>query len=403
MASDLFRHRSRTLIWTLTVFLPAATMAQNGSRAELEAERKAISDRIAATQSLLQTTRDDKAKSTQEWAVLKEQLSLRQQLLSNLRAERRAAERRLSQRESGVRNADGQLADLKAEYAEMIRLAARLGGQDQWWQVVLDAEGTTQAFRRLMLIEEYSRLRRAQAERISSSAQALRNEMEALERERNGLVEVEADLRAERDAARTSARQMESLVADFQSREQELRNQLAKEEARRAELGRAIERILEAARRAADNTTGFAATPEGQIIAAEFTANKGRLPWPVSEGVLVGRFGTHPHPSLPGIQIERRGIDIATSGGSTVSAIFSGRVSNVISIPGGGLVVMVDHGSHRSVYANLGSVAVEAGDDLRTGQKVGTVIDLGDGPRAHLEIWDAKGSSPLDPAKWIAK
>lgn len=403
MASDLFRHRSRTLIWTLAVLLPAATMAQNGNRAELEAERKAISDRIAATQSLLQTTRDDKAKSTQEWAVLKEQLSLRQQLLSNLRAERRAAERRLSQRESGVRNADGQLADLKAEYAEMIRLAARLGGQDQWWQVVLDAEGTTQAFRRLMLIEEYSRLRRAQAERISSSAQALRNEMEALERERNGLVEVEADLRAERDAARTSARQMESLVADFQSREQELRNQLAKEEARRAELGRAIERILEAARRAADNTTGFAATPEGQIIAAEFTANKGRLPWPVSEGVLVGRFGTHPHPSLPGIQIERRGIDIATSGGSTVSAIFSGRVSNVISIPGGGLVVMVDHGSHRSVYANLGSVAVEAGDDLRTGQKVGTVIDLGDGPRAHLEIWDAKGSSPLDPAKWIAK
>ena len=403
MASNLFRYRSRTLIWTLAVLLPAATMAQSGNRAELEAERKAISDRIAATQSLLQTTRDDKAKSTQEWAVLKEQLSLRQQLLSNLRAERRAAERRLSQRESGVRNADGQLADLKAEYAEMIRLAARLGGQDQWWQVVLDAEGTTQAFRRLMLIEEYSRLRRAQAERISSSAQALRNEMEALERERNGLVEVEADLRAERDAARTSARQMESLVADFQSREQELRNQLAKEEARRAELGRAIERILEAARRAADNTTGFAATPEGQIIAAEFTANKGRLPWPVSEGVLVGRFGTHPHPSLPGIQIERRGIDIATSGGSTVSAIFSGRVSNVISIPGGGLVVMVDHGSHRSVYANLGSVAVEAGDDLRTGQKVGTVIDLGDGPRAHLEIWDAKGSSPLDPAKWIAK
>ena len=403
MASNLFRYRSRTLIWTLAVLLPAATMAQSGNRAELEAERKAISDRIAATQSLLQTTRDDKAKSTQEWAVLKEQLSLRQQLLSNLRAERRAAERRFSQRESGVRNADGQLADLKAEYAEMIRLAARLGGQDQWWQVVLDAEGTTQAFRRLMLIEEYSRLRRAQAERISSSAQALRNEMEALERERNGLVEVEADLRAERDAARTSARQMESLVADFQSREQELRNQLAKEEARRAELGRAIERILEAARRAADNTTGFAATPEGQIIAAEFTANKGRLPWPVSEGVLVGRFGTHPHPSLPGIQIERRGIDIATSGGSTVSAIFSGRVSNVISIPGGGLVVMVDHGSHRSVYANLGSVAVEAGDDLRTGQKVGTVIDLGDGPRAHLEIWDAKGSSPLDPAKWIAK
>lgn len=402
MASDLRFSQPWGLLWTL-LFLPLLCWGQQGDRDQLEAEREAISARIAATQSLLKATRDDKAKSTQEWAVLKEQLSLRQQLLSNLRAERRAAERRLAQRETGVQSADGQLAELKEEYAEMIRIADRIGGQDQWWQVVLDAEGTTQAFRRLMLIGEYRRQRHEQAARIEASAQALRTEMSALERERNDLVDVEADLRAERDAARSAARRMESLVSDFQSREQELRNQLAKEEARRAELGKAIARILEAARREADNTTGFAATPEGQIIAAEFKANRGRLPWPVAEGVLVGRFGTHPHPSLPGIQIERRGIDIATSGGSKVYAIFSGRVSNVISIPGGGLVVMVDHGSHRSVYANLGTVTVEAGDDLQTGQPVGTVIDLGDGPRAHLEIWDAKGSSPLDPAQWIAR
>ena len=58
------------------------------------------------------------------------------------------------------------------------------------------------------------------------------------------------------------------------------------------------------------------------------------------------------------------------------------------------MVVMVDHGSHRSVYANLGSVDVAQGDDLRTGQTIGTVIDLGEGPRAHLEIWNAKGSAP---------
>ena len=402
MASDL-RNRLRLCGTAFLLLSPLLCWGQGNDRAKLEAERQAINDRIAATQSLLKSTRDDKEKSTQEWAVLKGQLSLRQQLLSNLRAERKAAERRLAQRESGVDHADEQLAQLKAEYADMIRLADRIGGHDTWWEVVLDAEGTTQAFRRLMLIGEYRRQRHAQADRISASANALRQEMTALERERNDLVEVERDLRAERDAARSAARQMESLVADFQSREQELRNQLAKEEARRAELGKAIERILKAARRAADNTTGFAATPEGQIIAAEFNANKGRLPWPVSEGVLVGRFGTHPHPSLPGIQIERRGIDIATSGGSTVSAIFSGRVSNVISIPGGGLVVMLDHGSHRSVYANLGTVTVETGDDLRTGQAVGTVIDLGEGPKAHLEIWDAKGSSPLDPAQWIAR
>lgn len=378
-------------------------LGQEGDRAQLEAERKALGQQIEATQRLLNSTRDDKTRSTQEWAILKEQLALRQQLLTNLRAERRQAERRLTDRERAVEKAEAELTGLKSEYAAMIRLAARLGGRDQWWHAILDAEGTIQAFRRLMIIEEYGRQRQEQAARIQRSADALRTEMAALEQDRNRLLGLESDLKTERDAARESARRLESLVADFQAREQELRDQLAQEQARRAELGQAIERLIEAARRAANGSTGFGATPQGQIIAAEFTANRGRLPWPVTEGALVGRFGTHPHPSLPGIQIERRGIDIATSGGSSVSAIFSGRVSNVIHIPGGGWVVMVDHGSHRSVYANLGSVAVEAGDDVVTGQNVGTVVDLGDGPKAHLEIWDAKGSAPLDPAQWIAR
>ena len=396
--------RRLLLVTFCTLAIGASSRAQTGDRERLESERAAISERIAATQSLLDATREDKDRSTQEWAVLKEQVDLRQQLLANLQAERRAAERALDRRKAGVREADDQVKALKEEYAEMIRIAARFGGRDDWWQVVLDAEGMTQAFRRWLLVEEYARNRKAQAERIHDSAESLRQEMTSLDRERQALVDVERDLQDQRDEAKRAARRMESMVADFQSRERDLRDQLAVEEGRRAELGKAIERIMAEARRAAErSSTGFAATPEGQVIGAEFTANKGRLPWPVSEGVVVGRFGTHPHPSLPGIRIERRGIDIATSEGGTVSAIFSGRVSNVITIPGGGMVVMLDHGSHRSVYANLGSVAVAAGEDVRTGQAIGTVIDLGEGPRAHLEIWDAKGSAPLNPEPWIAR
>ena len=396
--------RRLLLVTFCALAIGASSRAQTGDRERLESERAAISERIAATQSLLDATREDKDRSTQEWAVLKEQVDLRQQLLANLQAERRAAERALERRKAGVREANGQLEALKEEYAEMIRIAARFGGRDDWWQVVLDAEGMTQAFRRWLLVEEYARNRKAQAERIHDTAESLRREMTSLDRERQAFVDVERELKDQRDEAKRAARRMESMVADFQSRERDLRDQLAVEEGRRAELGKAIERIMAEARRAAErSSTGFAATPEGQVIGAEFTANKGRLPWPVSEGVVVGRFGTHPHPSLPGIRIERRGIDIATSEGGTVSAIFSGRVSNVITIPGGGMVVMLDHGSHRSVYANLGSVAVAAGEDVRTGQAIGTVIDLGEGPRAHLEIWDAKGSAPLNPESWIAR
>jgi len=403
MGFDRVNWATLPLTLFLSICLGTIGHGQTDERKRLESERQALADRINATKSLLDATRESRDQSTQEWAVLREQLGLRQQLLTNLQAERKAAERALKKRKTGVQEADDQLNDLKSEYAEMIRIAARFGGRDQWWRVVLDAEGMAQAFRRWVLIEEYARNRKAQAERITDTAESLRREMESLSRERQNLVDVELDLKSQRDAARQAANKMESMVSDFRSRERELRDQLAVEQARRAELGKAIERIMAEAQRAAErSSSGFAATPEGKVIGAEFTANKGRLPWPVSEGVVVGRFGTHPHPSLPGIRIERRGIDIATSKGGTVFAIFSGRVSNVITIPGGGMVVMLDHGSHRSVYANLGSVRVASGEDVRTGQTIGTVIDLGEGPRAHLEIWDAKGSAPLDPEPWIA-
>ena len=252
MAFDLADFRRSCLGLFICLFGAPSLLAQTTNQAELEAERKALTERIAATQSLLKSTEDDRNRTTQEWAVLKTQLNLRQQLLSNLSAERKAAERRFRQRQEGVQTADVQLESIKEEYAEMVRIAAKQGGQDQWWQAVLDAEGTTQAFRRLLLIEEYRQTREKQAARIVQSASALRLEMAALETERESLVEVEKDLRSERDAAKNSARQMASLVSDFQTRERELKDQLAVEEARRAELGKAIARLMEAARSRSD-------------------------------------------------------------------------------------------------------------------------------------------------------
>ena len=392
-------------VWLAALWLVSglAVLAQSGDKAALEAERAAISEKIAATQKLLDDSKDDQKKTTRQLAILKEELALRQQLLSNLGSERRVAERRLAARQSSVAKADAQVQALKDEYAEMIRVAARLQGQNAMWGLLLDAETTTQVFQRLLLIEEYGRARKNQADLISASTLALRREMDALQEEKASLVSLENELRVQRDAARKGTRRQENILSDLRSKERQLKDQLAKEEARRAELGKAIDRILAAARRTSSDGEGFAATPEGKIIGAEFKANRGKLPWPVAEGVVVGRFGTHNHPSIPGIQIERRGIDIATSADATVTAVFSGRVSNVITIPGGGMVVMVDHGSHRTVYANLSRVDVQDGQDVITGQVLGAVLDQGNGHRAHFEIWDAAGSTPLNPELWIAR
>ena len=82
-------------VWLAALWLVSglAVLAQSGDKAALEAERAAISEKIAATQKLLDDSKDDQKKTTRQLAILKEELALRQQLLSNLGSERRVAER----------------------------------------------------------------------------------------------------------------------------------------------------------------------------------------------------------------------------------------------------------------------------------------------------------------------
>ena len=77
------------------------------------------------------------------------------------------------------------------------------------------------------------------------------------------------------------------------------------------------------------NSTNFALTPEGRIVSSNFQANRGRLPWPVKEGVIVRRFGTQPHPVVRTTTINSNGISIATSSNSIAYSVFDGEVLSV--------------------------------------------------------------------------
>ncbi|MCB0820667.1 MAG: peptidoglycan DD-metalloendopeptidase family protein, partial [Bacteroidetes bacterium] len=153
----------------------------------------------------------------------------------------------------------------------------------------------------------------------------------------------------------------------------------------------------------AETESEYRVTPETKALSGKFEANKGKLPWPVSRGVITESFGTHAHPVLKGITTNNNGIDIATSAGATVKAIFDGEVTGVISIPGSNRAVIIKHGEYLSVYSNLASVSVSKGDKVSTGSSVGVADSDGDSGKgeAHLEIW--KGKAKLNPEDWIAR
>ena len=135
---------------------------------------------------------------------------------------------------------------------------------------------------------------------------------------------------------------IEELVASLKGEESKLRAEVQRAQEEKKRLNAAIREIIEAelAAERASSAGEFALTPEGKIVSAAFESNRSSLPWPVMRGVMTGKFGRQPHPSLPGITIDNNGIDISTETGSSVLAVFGGTVSSVFDIPGAGQTII---------------------------------------------------------------
>jgi murein DD-endopeptidase MepM/ murein hydrolase activator NlpD len=133
-----------------------------------------------------------------------------------------------------------------------------------------------------------------------------------------------------------------------------------------------------------------------------FSANQRRFPWPVEHGVIIESFGTHPHPLLKNVTTKNNGVDIKTTAGSNVRTIFEGTVVNVLVNPGYHKAIIIRHGDYFTVYSNLESVDVKAGDKVSTKETIGKAFTDTDEniTMVHLEIW--KGTTLLDPESWLA-
>lgn len=138
-----------------------------------------------------------------------------------------------------------------------------------------------------------------------------------------------------------------------------------------------------------------------------FGGMKGSLPKPVNGSFkIVSAFGRHPiSPELPDIMDENHGIDAHVANGASACAVYDGEVIKVYdrtTTTGFRNIIVVKHGDYITVYANLETLAVKAGQHVRQGQSLGTVGTDFDNPKhgmIHFEVW--KNQTRLDPAAWI--
>jgi len=131
-----------------------------------------------------------------------------------------------------------------------------------------------------------------------------------------------------------------------------------------------------------------------------FGALKGRLPWP-TEGRIVTGFGAQVHPRF-GTRTFRNGVDIEAAVGREVLAVHGGHVIYTGWFKGYGNLIIVDHGNeYYTLYAHIADIEAREGEDVRQGQRIGTVGDTGSlaGPRLYFEV--RYQGKPQDPEQWL--
>lgn len=392
--------------------LPYCLFAQ--SKSELEARKKQLQKDISITNKLLDETKKNKKISLNQLVTLNKKISIREELIHTINAQINLFNKQIRENTNTLNGMERELGKLKDEYAKMIYYANKNRGQYDRLMFIFSSKDFNQAFSRLKYFQQYSEYRKKQADLIVSTKVQINLKIKELEEKKESKKLLLTNENSEKENLSKEKSEKENLLVELQDKEKQLKSELKKKQEDASKLQKAIERIIEEEIRKtresvkkpgeAPKSLAMTLTPEAKALSANFVSNKGKLPWPVENGVITETFGEHDHPVLKGIKIKNNGIDISTTPGSLVRAVFSGEVIRVITIPGAGKAIIINHGEYFSVYGNLKEVYVKPGEKITTKQNLGKVdTDDADKTEAHLEIWKMtdNGSVMQNPSLWI--
>lgn len=395
------------ILFVVSFLISGNSFAQ--TKNELEAKKKELQKEITLTNKLLNETQKSKELSLDELLKLKSKINARQGLISALNSEVRLYNKQIKKNIEDIEALEADLKKLKDEYAKMIYYAYLHKNSYDKIMFIFASNSFNQAYKRLKYLQQYSDFRKNQANSIVKTQQDLKQKITELDQAKQEKIALLSLEEQEKQKLAVEQVEKENVVKSLQGKEKQLKQDLAKKQEAANKLQKAIQKIIEeeirkareAAKKAGNESKGFPMTPEALKLSNSFASNKGKLPWPVLEGVITERFGQHPHPVLTGIVVNNNGIDISTTKGAIARAIFEGEVSSVAIIPGEGKVVMIRHGEYLSVYSYMSEVYVKKGDKVDTKQHLGTLVnDSGNSKTdVHLEIW--KGMTKLNPEYWI--
>ena len=413
-------------IITLIVLLTSTFIWSQTDQEKLEQRKAQIQEEIRAQERLLESQNSKQKSVAIVIAQQTEKIKLREKLIFTTEKQSKLLKNDMYLNQLSINKLNRELAVLKEDYTRMIVKSYKSRSEQSRAMFLLSSENFLQAYKRAQYMKQYASYRKMQGEEIKTKSAQLLNfngKLEVQKTEKQKLIEeqeqerlkLEQDKKEQEILVNSIKKEKKKTLAEIKKKQQEsraidrqidklIREAIIEANKKAAEANRKAnpKKVVTAAEtKAIETSTKIILTPEAKIIADNFKANRGKLPWPVEKGTVYSGFGDQPHPVYKTLTVHNSGVDIATEDGSNARAVFGGIVTKVIVLSPVNKAVFIQHGDYFTVYQNLSSVNVSKGDKVSIKQSLGRIRTNGDSGKTILKFMILQNTTPNNPSSWL--
>lgn len=381
------------------------------TRRQLEEQRKKYQAEIVQLNKLLFNEQKKEQNAMDDLKDINQKIEVRNKLIATIQKESALLSDEIYKNQKEINKLNKKLKALKEDYGEMIYKSYQSKSQQSRLMFLLSSQNFYQAYKRLEYMKQYTSFRKKQGQEILVQTKEVEKMIDSLNSQKREKEKLLASEENQKKEIELDKKKQENYLSIIKKKESQYKRDIQKKSKEEKSLAIKIDKLIKEeiakANKKLKNTSGennkneFILTPEARALANEFESNKGKLPWPVKEGIVVRKFGDQPHPTFPGITINSTGLHIVTSEGSYANAIFNGEVMNVLVGSGGIKNVLVRHGNYITSYNNLENILVNKGDKVITGQKIGKIFTDKLSNKTNLVFVVFKNTTRLNPSDWI--
>lgn len=387
----------RWLLFTLLLLAATAAFGQQDVSKQKERKRQ-IEEEINFIDRQLKSITSKQKATTEQLSLIRKRVTNRKSLINDLDKRIAVIDDAMTQKQREINRLQKELDTLESYYSKLIYNTYKNRDSRVWFLYILSSENIGQGYRRFSFLKSL-------ANEVSHQAEKMRAKQAELEEEQAKLAEIRAEAKA---AKAEREEEYRKLVAEEKKSKDDMKRLAKSEKQYRADLAakkKEVDRLNKEIQKLLQSTVAAQKKDKTQVdtaLSAEFAKNKGKLPWPLKQGVIVERFGVHNHPVYPNLKLpDNPGITFSTTKGADVFSVFDGEVRKIVVMPGYNQCVLVQHGEYFTLYCKLGKVSVKSGQKVKTGDKLGTLESDGTNSSLHFQLW--KGTAKQDPEKWLTK